>query len=169
MYRYRSTRGFTLIELLVVIAIIGLLSSVVLASLNTARVKGLDAQRRSNLLSVQTALELYATDHNGNYPTSSGWQSTCPAWGSFASNNTIPGLVSGGYIPSLPVDSQVDTGNNYCCYLYNSNGTDYKYLFHNCLSSVACYGGTEAQSGALADPARPTWACAIYSPGAAGW
>lgn len=50
--------GFTLIELLVVIAIIGLLSSVVFASLNSARAKGRDARRISDLKQVQTALAL---------------------------------------------------------------------------------------------------------------
>src|SRR3989338_2936374 len=55
----QSNTGFTLIELLVVIAIIGLLSGVVLASLNTARTKGADASIRSNLKTVQTQAELY--------------------------------------------------------------------------------------------------------------
>ncbi len=63
--------GFTLIELLVVIAIISLLSSVVLTSLNTARVKGKDAARMANVRQLKTALELYYGD-NGGYPTSNG-------------------------------------------------------------------------------------------------
>ena len=54
-----TARGFTLIELLVVIAIIGLLSSVVLASLNGARVKGRDARRLADLKQLQVAMELY--------------------------------------------------------------------------------------------------------------
>ncbi len=61
------TRGFTLIELLVVIAIIGILSSVVLASLNTARVKARDTARIAELNQVRSALELYFTT-NGVYP-----------------------------------------------------------------------------------------------------
>lgn len=67
----RFGRGFTLIELLVVIAIIGILASVVLASLNLARVKARDAQRIAAIRQIQNALQLYYTD-NGTYPGSSG-------------------------------------------------------------------------------------------------
>ena len=55
----KSKQGFTLIELLVVIAIIGILSSVVLASLNTARDKGADAAAKANLNGIRAQAELY--------------------------------------------------------------------------------------------------------------
>lgn len=64
-----TTRGFTLIELLVVISIISLLSSVVLASLNSARARARDAQRSSDVRQMQLALELYRNT-NGGYPSS---------------------------------------------------------------------------------------------------
>ena len=67
MFFQRTNRGFTLIELLVVIAIIGILSSVVLSSLNSARGKARDAKRKSELKQLQTALELYYSD-NSAYP-----------------------------------------------------------------------------------------------------
>ncbi len=59
-------RGFTLIELLVVIAIIGILSSVVLASLNTARNKGADAATKSSLNSMRAQSEIFYDNQTPN-------------------------------------------------------------------------------------------------------
>ena len=80
-------RGFTLIELLVVIAIIGILSSVVLASLNTARQKGRDARRISAIKQAQLALELFY-DANQSYPSST----------------LLTILQTSGYIAAVPKD-----------------------------------------------------------------
>lgn len=63
----RGEKGFTLIELLVVIAIIGILATIVLVSLNTARQKARDTRRISDLRQVALALEMYYDD-NGGYP-----------------------------------------------------------------------------------------------------
>jgi prepilin-type N-terminal cleavage/methylation domain-containing protein len=65
--RKKTGDGFTLIELLVVIAIIGILSSVVLASLNTAREKSRDVRRVADLNSLALSLELYF-DAKNEYP-----------------------------------------------------------------------------------------------------
>ena len=54
-----KNKGFTLIELLVVIAIIGILSSVVIASLNNARSKGTDASIKGTLAQMRTQASLY--------------------------------------------------------------------------------------------------------------
>ncbi len=63
----KFTKGFTLIELLVVIAIIGILSSVVLASLNTARDKGANAAAKANLNNARAQAELFYDDNNNTY------------------------------------------------------------------------------------------------------
>jgi prepilin-type N-terminal cleavage/methylation domain-containing protein len=66
----KKNQGFTLIELLVVIAIIGILASVVLASLNSARDKGKDASIKASLSSARAQAELYyAGDGSNTYGT----------------------------------------------------------------------------------------------------
>ena len=74
----KTNKGFTLIELLVVIAIIGILSSVVLASLNTARAKGADAAVKSTLAGVRAQAEIQY-DSLGCYTDSGSCNATTPA------------------------------------------------------------------------------------------
>ena len=94
MYYTKSQKGFTLIELLVVIAIIGILSSVVLASLNDARRKSRDARRVSDIKQLQLALEFYF-DANRSYPNAL----------------TVAGLVTPGYMAQIPTDPTSIAGN----------------------------------------------------------
>jgi prepilin-type N-terminal cleavage/methylation domain-containing protein len=63
----KSKHGFTLIELLIVIAVIGVLSSVIFASVNSARVRTADAAIKANLHEVKTQAELYYTDKGNSY------------------------------------------------------------------------------------------------------
>ncbi len=96
-------RGFTLIELLVVIAIIGILSSVVLASLNSARKKGRDARRVADVKQLQLALELFY-DANGAYPATT----------------SVALLVDAGYIATIPADP---TSGTYTYVPYAASGS----------------------------------------------
>src|SRR3989338_5622730 len=92
-----SKKGFTLIELLVVIAIIGILSSVVLASLNSARKKSRDATRVANINQIKLALEL-EFDKAKAYPAD------------------LATLKTNGFITQVPLDP-LNTGSyvyTYC-------------------------------------------------------
>jgi len=62
-----KSKGFTLIELLVVIAIIGILASVVLASLNSARAKGADTAIKANLANARAQAELFYDANSSKY------------------------------------------------------------------------------------------------------
>ena len=108
---YKNGAGFTLIELLVVIAIIGILASVVLASLNNARRKSRDARRITDLKQIGLALQLYY-DGIGvqQYPLGVTVDAPC------TNDSGLTTLVTNGYIPSIPRDPSSPT----TCYRYAS-------------------------------------------------
>ena len=93
----RGKNGFTLIELLVVIAIIGILATIVLVSLNSARQKARDTRRIGDLRQVALALEMYYDD-NSTYP-SSGGVCTNATWDTMAT-----AIEGGDYMTVVPDD-----------------------------------------------------------------
>jgi type II secretion system protein G len=108
----KKQKGFTLIELLVVIAIIGILSSVVLASLSTAREKSRDARRISDIGQVRLALEMFY-DSNATYPTSSAVGINYFS-GTTTTAYPIAYLTSTGLLPKLPSDPLASQSYIYC-------------------------------------------------------
>lgn len=102
----RSKAGFTLVELLVVIAIIGILSSVVVVSLNSARAKARDAKEVADLAALAVALEGY---YDGNYGTDGSGTDT-----GYEYPTTLADLVEVGAIGVEPKDSAATA------YTYNS-------------------------------------------------
>ena len=94
---YVAQKGFTLIELMVVIAIIGLLSSVVLASLTSARAGARDAQRQEEAIQMRNALALYQLDNNG-FPA-------CPAVGGCSSTAVVTSVLQTPLSLAMDTDS----------------------------------------------------------------
>lgn len=126
MNNKRSNKGFTLIELLVVIAIIGLLASIVLVSLNSARAKARDARRVSEMKAIQTAIEMYADDHNGEYFSTGGHlvclgiPSSEQCWGGPHGNDALNTALA-PYLAKIPKDPLYG-GRIYGAYTYRSPG-----------------------------------------------
>ncbi len=105
-----------------VIAIIGVLASVVLASLNTARSKARDAQRLSDIRTLQTAIEAVYTE-TGQYP-SGNWQCSGDAdWQTF----TLSSAIS-SWLPQLPTDPTSNTTSGGGSYPWNGSG-NYGYCY----------------------------------------
>ena len=115
MHCKRHARGFTLIELLVVIAIIGILSSVVLASVNAVRVRAYDAKRASDMRAVVDAFEMYYADH-GEYPDALAKDGCGGQRQGYCLNDSDLVAVMAPYLPVMPKDPV--WADQYYDYLY---------------------------------------------------
>ena len=95
MKHMHFVRGFTIMELLVVIAIIGILASVVLVSVTTARGGANDAKVKEQLISLRTQADIVYTRYSSKYGSADPATVDCPATAnSLTGDATVANLLS---------------------------------------------------------------------------
>ena len=92
-----------------VISIIGMLASMTLVALNSARARSRDAKRMSDMSQIYNALYSFYLDHGclpepGSSVCTSGEVSDGSGWDYSSQGNFLPFLVTNNYLPSVPVD-----------------------------------------------------------------
>ena len=128
MRRFRNyQKEFTLLELLIVIAIIGILASLLVVNFTGIRERSRDAQRKSNLRQIQSALELYRAD-NGKYPNAVNASiKNCPTIGTKTDfGNAEAGTNPCGtiYLKKVPKDPSSSVSYNNGEYYYEVSGAN---------------------------------------------
>lgn len=106
-YKLKIESGFTLTELLIVMTIIGTLASLVIVNFRSAQMKGRDANRKSDLRNIQTALRLYYNDYN-RYPAGTSTMTACgtvavPSSCAYGSAWTKAGVTYMSVLPDDPL------------------------------------------------------------------
>jgi prepilin-type N-terminal cleavage/methylation domain-containing protein len=151
-------KGFTLIELLVVIAIIGVLSSIVLASLNNARKTANDAKRLSDIHQIQTALEMYRLAYNA-YPGNT--DNDCSGWDTGFNGGQDSGDPFISQLSSIELNAPGDPNSTSSCggYKYYKYGAGSS----GCDTTKGAFYVIEVnmESSGNPYPTSPGWSCPL--------
>lgn len=115
MLKRHAKKWFTLIEMLIVIVIIGILAAYLIPRISWAQGKARDVARKADLRQYSASLSSYMLD-NRKYPAAQ-----------WCVNESLSGLMAGGYITSIDKDPGSVWGSG-CAdeyYYYNGNATHY--------------------------------------------
>jgi type II secretion system protein G len=105
--KHKKQPGFTIVELLIVIVVIGILAAITIVAYNGIQQRARDSQRRSDIASIQKALELYHADNNG-YPICGSASPYQPLTAGTAGTVTacLTTALVPKYMAKLPTDPQ---------------------------------------------------------------
>ncbi len=136
----KKEKGFTLIELLVVIAVIGILAAVILASVNSSKLRARNSQRISDTRQLFNAFSLGLTN-TGSVPVSSSWiciSATCyGVWVSVGADPVTDAYLA-NYISKKLVDP-ADSSRGYGGYLYSNIASSFNGTYDGFLFSAGSY------------------------------
>ena len=136
MKRLNKKGGFTLIELLVVIAIIGILSSIVLVSLNSARKKGTDTRTISDVQEMRTWLE---TQYNGSGYPINGANADCNVAANSNTNATFANCVLNPDANATALNTDANTEDGGFPLYISASSTNAGYAIRGKMQSTATY------------------------------
>jgi len=162
-------KGFTLVELLVVMAIIAILATLIVGGFRSSQMRGRDAERKSDLKQISSALEIFYSDY-GKYPPASGTQvAAC----SYNPGTGAAGACTWGTGEFKDVDGSGNTKTTYFktipkdpasgqTYVYKVSGTQNKYQLYAHLENTQdknCIGGNCVVVPGITDTCGGTLVC----------
>jgi len=65
----RHSRGFSLLELVIVVVIVGIIAAIAIPRMSRGSAGASDSALSGDLSVLRSAIDLYATEHGGTYPT----------------------------------------------------------------------------------------------------
>lgn len=147
-------RGFTIVELLIVIVIIAILAAITIVAYNGIQQRARDSQRKSGIVVIQKALEMYRID-NGGYPTctanvtyqTGGVRSSC-----YTDEAGLIGSLTPKYISAVPQDP-IGTGEYRFRYVFGSRKVTDATYFGDMSDNYVLGVSYESQGG----PYVTTW------------
>lgn len=145
-------KGFTLVELLIVVGIIGILATLLMANFIGVRQRARDAQRKSDLRQIQSAIEIYRSDIN-SYPGA-----PLPACGSALTG----GSPASTYMQKIPCDPNGTSYYNSGKYYYTSGSNTYS--LGACLENSADSQGTSTAPPGGGSGCSTNWWYVVTNP-----
>ncbi len=100
-----TRRGFSLVELVIVIVIIGVIAAIAVPRISRGAVGAGSAGLRGDLYVLRNAIDLYAAEHNGKYPTLAGFAAELTTYTDAAGGTSatkVGAFIYGPYLVSVP-------------------------------------------------------------------